>query len=255
MIRLLLPSVLILISCNFVDSGASLKTTSQDETLSEVDLFYQKNQGNLNKSESVGRVSNGRLINGKLFPFSGKNYHYFDTLSYLSSRAYVNDKVKKIVLDTYAYFAESFPNHKFCLMECSHEHGGKLFPHKTHQNGLSVDFMSPLLKNNKPYYDLDSIGSDHYWLDFDNKGQYLEDPSIQINFDLMAQHILALNKFAIKNEMRIKKVIFKIELKDELFASRYGQELKKSGIYIVKALSPLINNLHDDHYHIDFETL
>jgi len=53
--------------------------------------------------------------------------------------------------------------------------------------------------------------------------------------------------------MKIAKVIIKIEYKDELFATEYGQKLKKSGIYIVKGLTKLINALHDEHYHIDFK--
>ena len=55
--------------------------------------------------------------------------------------------------------------------------------------------------------------------------------------------------------MKIKKVIIKIELKDELFSTPNGKKLKAKGIYVVKALTPLINGLHDDHFHIDFEEI
>ena len=44
----------------------------------------------------------------------------------------------------------------------------------------------------------------------------------------------------------------KLELKDELYTCEYGEALKASGIYIVKSLTPSINQLHDEHYHIDF---
>jgi penicillin-insensitive murein endopeptidase len=53
--------------------------------------------------------------------------------------------------------------------------------------------------------------------------------------------------------VKIKKVIFKINLKDNLFKSKIGKKLKKSGIYFVKYLTPMVDNVHDDHYHIDFE--
>jgi len=51
----------------------------------------------------------------------------------------------------------------------------------------------------------------------------------------------------------LSKVIINTDLKDELFATKFGKVLKTSGIYLVQKLSPLINSLHDDHYHIDFD--
>ncbi len=138
-------------------------------------------------------------------------------------------------------------------MECSNEHGGKLFPHRTHQNGLSVDFMMPLTQGGKAYYGLDDLEKDHYWLEFDNDGNYSKDKSVAIDFDLMVQHILLLDQQARENGLKVSKVIIKIELKDEMFATSYGEKLKSSGVYVVKSLTPMINALHDEHYHIDFE--
>ena len=128
-----------------------------------------------------------------------------------------------------------------------------MFPHKTHQNGLSVDFMTPLVKDGKSYYDLDTLGADHYFLDFDDNGKYIDDPSISIDFNLVAQHILLLDYVANKFNAKIEKVIIKIELKDDLFATEFGKILKKKDVYVVKKLSPIVNMLHDDHYHIDFK--
>ena len=112
--------------------------------------------------------------------------------------------------------------------------------------------MMPLIKNNKPYYALDTIGATHYALNFDDDGKYTRDPSVSIDFNLVARKILLLDYFARQNGLNIFKVIIKIELKDELFATEYGKLLKASDIYVVQGLSPLINALHDDHFHIDF---
>ena len=68
----------------------------------------------------------------------------------------------------------------------------------------------------------------------------------------MAKHILALDKAARKEGLKIKKVIFKIELQNALFKTSSGKKLKQRGIYFVKVLPKLIDNLHDEHYHIDF---
>jgi len=231
---------------------------SQDSSfiqITEIEKYYNTNKGDDLPSISTGTVSSGKLENGKLMPFEGVNFVYFDTLSYLSTRAFVNDKVKKTILETYKEFETLNPERHFCFMECSNQHGGQLYPHHTHQNGLSVDFMSPLLKNGVPYYNLDTLGADHYLLDFDNDGNYLKDNSVSVDFNLIAQHILLLEKKARIYGLKISKVIIKIEFKDNLFATENGKLLSASGIYIVKNLTTLINSLHDDHYHIDFELL
>lgn len=223
------------------------------EISTEIQSYYSEHLGNDLPSTSTGTVSNGELINGKLIPFKGPNYEYFSEESYLAGRAFLNDKVLTTLLNTYHNFENLLPNKLFYVMECANEHGGKLFPHRTHQNGLSVDFMMPLLKNGIPYYGLDTLGADHYFLEFDNDGKYIDDNTIEIDFNLVAKHILELEKTAQLEDIKIKKVIINTELKDSLFATEYGQKLKTSGIYVVQKLSPLINSLHDDHYHIDFE--
>ena len=127
-----------------------------------------------------------------------------------------------------------------------------MFPHRTHQNGLSVDYMMPLEKEGAPYYELDEKGASHYLMDFDTEGHYSEDETVSIDFNMAARHILELDKQARKKGMRIHKVIFNTDLKDELYASDYGKKLKTSGIYMTRNLSKLVNDLHDDHYHVDF---
>ena len=52
--------------------------------------------------------------------------------------------------------------------------------------------------------------------------------------------------------MFIKKVILKINLKDDLFQSAAGREIRRKGIPFAKSLSPTVDHMHDDHYHVDF---
>lgn len=238
-------------SCNAQKTDSIVQKEVVQET-NRIEEFIKKHPDDGKPSISKGIVSNGTLVNGKLVPFSGSNFQYFDTMSYLLGRAFVHSSVKSILKNSYQNLAITFPEHHFFIMETSNECGGKLDPHKTHQNGLSVDFMMPMLKNGKEYKGLDTVGTSHYFMSFDDSGKYSEDASIQINFDIVAKHILELDKEARKHGMKIEKVIIKLELKDELLTSKYGEELKNSGIYIVKNLTPLINSIHDDHYHIDF---
>lgn len=224
-------------------------TVSQPDPILELYHQYKERKG---ASVSSGTVSKGSLKNGRLFPFKGPNFVYFDSTSYLDKHAFVHEKVLQTVLKTYERFEQMLPAFEFGLMECSNEHGGKIWPHRTHQNGLSVDFMSPMLKNGVSTTDFNTLGLPHYLMDFNDSGVYTEDSTYSINFNLLAQHLLILNEEAKKHGLKIEKVILKIALKDELFATEYGQKLKNSGIYFATKLSELIDSLHDDHYHVDF---
>ena len=247
---IIILSLITLVGCAQKETPPNKKPLIQNTKLSH---YVNRHPNDSNQSISMGSVSNGNLKHGQLIPFSGNNFDYFDETSYLNGRAFLNSKVLKTILNSYALFETLQPKRKFKIMECAHEHGGKLWPHRTHQNGLSVDFMMPKLKDSLPYYGLDTLGSKHYWLTFNNNGQYNSDTSISIDFELIAQHILTLQKEAKKHKLKIAKVIIKIELKDELFAGKYGGILKESGIYVVNSLTTNINSLHDEHYHIDFK--
>lgn len=242
--------------CQLQNTGDNSQKNSDDKTepLSETEIYYRDHVNDSLPSKSHGTVSKGSLENATLIPFEGTNYKYFDKSSYLGGRAYTHSVVAEITLATYASL-EKLVDRQFRVMEFSCEKGGKIFPHKTHQNGLSVDFMIPLKKDNAPYYGLDNKGASHYLLDFDHSGKYSEDPTISIDFNMAAQHILELDQQARKKGMRIEKVIFNTFLKDELFASEYGRKLAASGIYITHNLTPIINDLHDDHFHVDFTPL
>jgi penicillin-insensitive murein DD-endopeptidase len=206
-------------------------------------------------STSSGTVSKGALANGKLIPFAGPNFQYYDTLSYLDDRAYVHDRVKKATLQAYELLAVDYPDQRFTIMECSKRQGGKIWPHRTHQNGLSIDFMVPLVKEDEPYYGLDTIGFTHYLLEFNADGTWQDDAAVSIDLDLIAAHLLALHRSATEQGLAISKVLLKGEFLTALFQTPHGKLLKAKGLYFPTQLEPLINGLHDNHYHVDFKLL
>ncbi len=215
--------------------------------------IFHKNKG---VSQSIGKVSNGKLKNAYIIPFKGDNFKYFSLFDYyILGRCYVNSSVHKIVIESYAELEKVYPDYTFKIMECSNKKGGRPFPHRTHQNGLSIDFMTPLKKGDKTIIRFDKIGMWRYLMEFDSNGKYRRNKDIEIDFDKMAKHILALEKTSRKNGYKIKKVILETNLKDEIYKSKYGKKLRKSKIYFVKSLPERINKLHDDHYHIDFQKL
>jgi len=219
-------------------------------TCSTFPQFSHKNKG---ESISKGSYSNGSLENAYLLPKSGKNFHCYSFISYyILGREYVNSRLYRTITSTYDDLAEKYPGRKFIYMETAKRKGGRPYPHRTHQNGLSVDFMSPLLKHGKPIY-YSWLGIFRYTLNFDKNGRKTNNQNVEIDFNLMAEHILLLQKNAAIFGLKIKKVILKTDLKDHLFETESGKKLKSSGIYFAKNLTPLLNKLHDDHYHIDFE--
>jgi penicillin-insensitive murein DD-endopeptidase len=243
-----------ILSCNAQVSNSN-HSVAIDSTALQIENYYTQNKGNNLPSNSIGTPGKGQLINGKLMPFKGSNFEYFDVNSYLSGRAFLHQKVKETLLNSFLVLDSLYPKRQFKIMECANKNGGTLFPHKTHQNGLSVDFMMPLIQNKKPYYQLDTIGTTHYFITLNSKGQFNRDTSISIDFNLVAQQILILEEQARLQGLKISKVIINTSLKDELLATTFGKELAASQIYIVKSLDNYTNNFHDDHFHIDFENL
>lgn len=246
--------LLLMISCKNTTADASVEEATAKK-INPIAEFTGNNPDNDQPSQSKGKVSKGSLVNGKLFPFAGNNFRYFDTTSYLRRKAYTHERVRAATLAAYKDLEKAVPGRRFVIMECSHRDGGKIFPHRTHQNGLSIDFMMPLKKNDQPYYRLDSLGRSHYFLEFLDDGRFKKDTSISVDFDLVAQHILLLEKNARKHGLKINKVIIKIEMKKYLYATAHGKKLKQSGIYLVQSLDHLANVSHDEHYHIDFDLL
>ena len=48
-------------------------------------------------------------------------------------------------------------------------------------------------------------------------------------------------------------MILKINIKDDFFKTKSGKEVKRRGIYFAQKLPGNVDNMHDDHYHIDFK--
>tara|TARA_B110000211_G_C14055107_1_gene542968 strand:+ start:1159 stop:1941 length:783 start_codon:yes stop_codon:yes gene_type:complete len=226
-----------------------------DSLKSPMQVYYDNHNQDTLSSISKGTVSKGKLSNAVLFPPEGKNYNYFAEQSYLKGRAFVNSEVKAILIYALGNLENTVPDQQFQIMEIAHEHGGELWPHRTHQKGTSVDFMLPKMKGGKVDYSLDKKGISHYFLNTNNSGVYDESGGVEVNFERTAKEILALNEAAITKGWKIKKVIIKVELLDELFKTPSGKKLKSQKIYFAKSLTKKVNEVHDDHFHIDFEKI
>ncbi len=221
--------------------------------LNLVEQYYETNKGDSLPSVCTGTEAGGTLEHAKLLPFSGPNFRYFDTASYLWGHAYMSDKMQQTLLDSYKELEQTIPGRIFSYMESGLKGGGQIPGHRTHQNGRSVDLMVPLVKDGIPYYGLDMIGGAHYSLEFDEKGRYVSDSTISIDFNVLGMQLLSLDKQARKHGLRVKKVILRLELKDDFYATPAGKKVRSKGIYLAMNLPPNVNKQHDDHFHVDFE--
>lgn len=199
------------------------------------------------ESTCYGTPSNGYLENGVKLPSSGKNFVSYSTAAALLGRTYVHSEVKKIVLAAYKYLESEQPGKVFKYAETGFKEGGQFKPHKTHRNGLSVDFMTPVLdkKGKSVHLPTTALNKWGYYIEFDAVGNY---KNLHIDYEALAAHIVALDKTAKTNGTGLRRVIFDPKLQPYLFKTRYAAYLKKY-IQFSKQRAWV---RHDEHYHVDF---
>jgi penicillin-insensitive murein endopeptidase len=199
-------------------------------------------------SRVVGTTSAGELVNGKRLPSSGENFVTYSRFGSLIGRTCVPDNVRDAMLAAYDSLADDRPGVEFTYGEVAWcWGGGELSPHRTHQNGMSVDFMVPVVDDDGepasyPAWPWTKFG---YGVEFDKDGR---GDGVRIDFDALAAHLLALDDAAEQRGLRIRRVIFAPDLRDELFAADGGKTVRQLPFMNGKAWVR-----HDEHYHVDFD--
>lgn len=199
-------------------------------------------------STCYGTTSNGRLVNGWELPSRGPNFTTYSNVGRMMGRAYVHSTVATVVLEAYAEMEQTLPGTVFVYGETGKKDGGQFDPHKTHRNGLSVDFMVPVRNGDGESVELPTniLNKWGYGLEFNDKGQ-LDD--LQIDFDAIAEHVYQLHQVAKKHGGELWRVILAPELQPYLKASNRWPYLEQS-IEFSKKRSWV---RHDEHYHVDFD--
>jgi len=199
------------------------------------------------QSTCFGKTSAGRLENACKLPMSGPNFQTYSTVLSLAGRTYVHCDVKDILLSSYKALSESHDKTVFVYGETGKKKGGEFAPHKTHQNGLSVDFMIPVVnKKGKSVPLPTSIFNKYgYNIDFTLDGKY---ENYQIDYEAMAAHIAALKRESKSKGVGIWRVLFDPKMQHSLETTKAWPEI--SDIQFSKRRSWV---RHDDHYHVDFE--
>ncbi|VAW33866.1 conserved hypothetical protein [hydrothermal vent metagenome] len=200
------------------------------------------------ESVCYGTTSKGRLEGGVQLPSEGNNFVSYSKTAEIVGRTYVHSKVKEIMLASYQQLETEAPGKVFKYAETGFKEGGQFKPHKTHRNGLSVDFMVPVIKANGdsdhlPTHYFNKLG---YSIEFDSAGKY---DKYEIDYEALAAHIVSLHKMAIEKGVDLWRVIFDPKLQPYLMRTKYGEYLNKH-IQFSKKRSWV---RHDEHYHVDFE--
>jgi penicillin-insensitive murein endopeptidase len=200
-------------------------------------------------AESVcyGRPGNGRLEGGVQLPSSGRNFVPYSTIGVGLGRTYVHAKVEQTVVAAYAALAQSMPRKTYMYGESGWAKGGRFKPHRTHQNGLAVDFMVPVVNSEGRSVPLPTsvFNKFGYSIEFDRAGRY---EGHAIDFEAMAEHLYAVHISAKQHGIGIGRVIFEPAFIPKLYATKRGKFIKQS----VSFMQGQAWVRHDEHYHIDF---
>ena len=96
--------------------------TNGQEPKDPIAIYYQNNSKDKASSTSHGKVSDGSLEHGKLVPYYGSNYAYFDKSSYFAGRAFLHEDILDVTLKTYKQL-EKKSERIYRIMECSNKKG------------------------------------------------------------------------------------------------------------------------------------
>ncbi len=209
-------------------------------------IFYATNALS-DTSVCFGTTSDGRLTNGVQLPSKGSNFVGYSATARFAGRTYVHSSVRDIIVDAYRFLKKEQPNKVYKYAETGFKEGGQFKPHKTHRNGLSVDFMTPVInkKNQSVHLPTHALNKFGYNIEFDKNLQY---EGLSINYEALAAHLYALHKTAKTLGFDLWRVIFDPMLQPRLFETKYGPYLH-AHVQFSKKRSWV---RHDEHYHVDF---
>ncbi len=198
------------------------------------------------ESTCYGTVANGALRDGVALPDDGPNFTSYSGLAITLGRTHVHSRVATVVSAAYAAVEKSMPEVVFVYGETGWAKGGRFRPHKTHQNGLSVDFFVPVRDADGKSVPIPTSPFTRYGydLEFDAKARL---DGLTIDFEATAEHLYQLDRAGRRHGAPIALVIFDVAYLERLFATRRGPALRRLPFL---RRTPWVR--HDEHYHVDF---
>jgi len=209
-------------------------------------------QGPDGDSACYGTAAAGRLERGAQLPARGPNFRAYSRAGVALGRTHAHARVVRASLDAYAALAREAPDVVYVYGESGRAEGGPFAPHRTHQNGTSVDFMVPVRDRDGRSVPLAGHAGNRYGydLEFDADGRWRAGTpeELRIDFEALAAHLHALARSGRAHDAPIERVILAPEYLPRLFATRRGPTLRRS----LRFTRGKVWWRHDEHYHVDF---
>jgi len=201
----------------------------------------------LAESVSVGTPAKGSLKNGVSFASQGSGFVTYSSVGNLIGRQYVHSRVRDALVAAFASLHAAAPDRTFVLGETGLKAGGKFPPHRTHQNGLSVDIFMPV-RDSALHYTLmptapwNKFG---YSLEFDRSGR---GEGLTIDFASVAELVLEVHRQASLHGLALDRIIV---------APEYVERVLSASTPGIRQLEQLFMRKpawvrHDEHLHLDF---
>lgn len=199
------------------------------------------------ESRCYGSVSSGRVEGSVKLPATGPNYTAYSRLAAVAGRTHVHSRVAAIMQAAYAALHRSHPQVRYVYGETGWPAGGRLRPHRTHQNGLSVDFFVPVRDAAGKSVPLPTDLSQRlgYDIEFDAHARF---GGYAIDFEALSEHLYELHVAARAQGAGIALVIFDSAYLPRLYATPRGPYLRQHLPFMQG--KPWVR--HDEHYHVDF---
>jgi len=196
----------------------------------------------------VGTPANGRLEGGVCLPASGPGFVTYSTVGRALGRQYVHSAVRDTLLDAFAARAGAEPGRVFVMGETGWRHGGRFRPHRTHQNGLSVDIFMPMrdAAGSPAVLDTGSAARFGYCLELDAEGRL---GTLRIDFEALAALLLELDRAGRLHGLTVAKVIVAPEYVPLVLGTPSGARLGRLETAFLRTPAWV---RHDEHLHVDF---
>jgi penicillin-insensitive murein endopeptidase len=203
------------------------------------------------QSVSAGTPANGSLKNGVSFASHGTGFVTHSALGHFLGRQYVHSAVHDAVVAAFASLHASEPGRTFVLGETGLKAGGRFRPHRTHQNGLSVDIFMPVRDEAGRHVPMPTAPWNKfgYSLEFDAGGR--GERGLAIDFESLANLLIEVERQARGRGLALDRIIVAPEYVERVLSTRAAG---------IRELAPLFMRRpawvrHDEHVHIGFRVL
>jgi len=193
-----------------------------------------------------GTPAHGAVTGAVPLPLAGPNFEAYTEHGARLSRTHVHPTVAAITVEAYRRLEATAPGVRFVYGETGLPDGGPFPPHRTNQNGASVDYIVPLRGRDGRRAMLPRALQNKYGyeVELDAQGRLGD---LDLDVVAIAEHLYQLRQAASKHGLALQRVILDPPLARRVLATSRGQSLRDLPWVWGKVWVR-----HDDHNHVDF---